>query len=165
MSEEYNTNINTQGSDPEKEQETTAVQEEKKENSTETGMEPEKHLQQKIPTMHTPIKEMQKTKKRKKKCLQRTAAHRIQIRVMELQETVRQNPAIQKMKIPGQTVQVHSIRERRKGLTVPIISALYLQSQRVKNSRKNQWQWAKNSVCWLRQQQFLELWQAALSRL
>ena len=125
----------------------------------------EKHLQQKIPTMHTPIKEMQKTKKRKKKCLQRTAAHRIQIRVMELQETVRQNPAIQKMKIPGQTVQVHSIRERRKGLTVPIISALYLQSQRVKNSRKNQWQWAKNSVCWLRQQQFLELWQAALSRL
>ena len=29
MSEEYNTNINTQGSDPEKEQETTAVQEEK----------------------------------------------------------------------------------------------------------------------------------------
>ena len=42
MSEEYNTNINTQGSDPEKEQETTAVQEEKKENSTETGMEPGK---------------------------------------------------------------------------------------------------------------------------
>lgn len=42
MSEEYNTNINTQGSDPEKEQETTAVQEEKKENSTEAGMEPGK---------------------------------------------------------------------------------------------------------------------------
>lgn len=42
MSEEYNTNINTQGNDPEKEQETAAVQEEKKENSAETGMEPGK---------------------------------------------------------------------------------------------------------------------------
>ena len=42
MSEEYNTNINTQGSDPEKEQETATVQEEKKENSAETGMEPGK---------------------------------------------------------------------------------------------------------------------------
>ncbi|HIX28603.1 MAG TPA: trypsin-like peptidase domain-containing protein [Candidatus Blautia stercoravium] len=42
MSEEYNTNINTQGNDPEKEQETAAVQEEKKENSAVTGMEPGK---------------------------------------------------------------------------------------------------------------------------